>query len=212
MQYRHDVFISYRRGEVWTAWTREHFKHLLEVYLRQELGTDPDIFVDERIEEGADWPNELGEHLAMSRVMVAVFSGDYFSSQWCLHELDLMIGRSMMAAPTCRLIIPVIVHDGELIPDEVDRKLAAKFQAFRVAYIRRESDLYQQFSVAMKELAPRIKAAIQSAPPYENGWLTEAKKRFDDVFKNNKIGKSVPVSNFDPKPLPILRVVPRLVV
>ncbi len=80
MDYKHDVFISYRRQELWTSWTRDHFKPLLGSYLQQELGGKPDIFVDERIEVGIDWVDALAEHLAASKIMVAIFSGDYFGS------------------------------------------------------------------------------------------------------------------------------------
>ena len=108
MIYRHDVFISYRRQLLWTPWTRDHFKVLLTAYLQQELGAPPDVFVDERIEVGADWVDELGTHLACSKAMVAILSRDYFGSPWCLHELDLMLERSLGAQP---LIVPVIVQD-----------------------------------------------------------------------------------------------------
>lgn len=211
MSYRHDVFISYCRDpQYWTAWTRDHFKHLMEIYLKQELGGKPDVFVDERIEEGADWPHELGEHLASSRIMVAVFSRDYFASQWCLHELDLMLGRSITTGSDSRLIIPVAVHGPDHIPDELWRKQAARFEEFRVAYIQRESQLYLRFSLAMKALVPKISRAIVSAPPYMEDWQAQARTRFDEVFKNDMAGKSLLVSNFQPKPLPMVKTVPRL--
>jgi hypothetical protein len=41
-----------------------------------------------------DWVNSLADNLAKSKVVVAVFSGDYFSSPWCIHELDLILERS----------------------------------------------------------------------------------------------------------------------
>lgn len=53
MSYAHDVFISYKREARWTAWTRDHFRKLLASYLQQDLGREPEIFVDERIVVGA---------------------------------------------------------------------------------------------------------------------------------------------------------------
>jgi hypothetical protein len=49
MDYQFDVFISYRRHPEWAPWTREHFRNLLDAYLRQELGDSPSIFVDAHI-------------------------------------------------------------------------------------------------------------------------------------------------------------------
>ena len=118
MSYQHDVFISYRREVQWTSWTRDYLKRELHSYLQQDLGREADIFVDERIVVGADWVDELGEHLARSRLLVAVLSRDYFDSIWCLHELDLMLDRS---ADHVGLFAPVVVHDCDALPDPIGR-------------------------------------------------------------------------------------------
>ena len=110
MDYQHHIFISYKRERHWTPWVRDHFKELLSSYLHQDLAVErPDIFVDERIDVGADWVDELAEHLATSAVMVAIFSADYFASDWCIHELDLMLGRSppgrLVTRSSCTMVI-----------------------------------------------------------------------------------------------------------
>src|SRR3954454_22733083 len=138
--FEHDVFISYKREELWTPWVRDHLKSLLRCYLQQDLGRTPDIFADERIEIGADWVKELGAHLASSRVVVAVFSGDYFWSDWCIHELDLTLERCNAACPngSPRLIIPTVVHDGELIPPAIKRIQAVDIKKYRIACINKD--------------------------------------------------------------------------
>lgn len=210
MTYRHHVFISYCRDpHAWTAWTRDEFRHLMAIYLKEELGIAPDIFVDDRMEEGADWPTELGEHLATSRIMVPIFSGDYFGSAWCLHELDLMLERSKTTGQA-RLIVPVVVHDGNLIPKEAARIQPADFKVFRVAYIQRGTTLYQEFSQRMKALAPSLRAAILSAPQYSDDWRTAACRRFDELFNSRTVGIHLKVQHFEPKPLPRLDAVPQL--
>jgi hypothetical protein len=187
MDYEHDVFISYRREQDgWTPWTRDHFKKLLKIYLQQDLGRPPSIFVDERIEPGMDWVDALAENLATSKVVVAVFSGDYFGSQWCVHELDLILERSSACAAggknDPRLIVPVVVHDGELIPDPVTRIQPADFSRFRVAFLTETAPLYQDFSMAMRVLSPKVKAAIDLTPPFDAGWIDHHRKRFNDVY------------------------------
>jgi len=186
MSYQHDVFISYRRQELWTPWARDHFKRLLEAYLQSELGVPPDIFVDERINVGADWVDQLGEHLARSKVLVAIFSGDYFGSDWCLHELDLMLGRSKAASQDDQhvyLIIPVVVHDGEHIPPEAQRIQSTDMAKFRNPFLNKETQDYQDFATAMGKLAPQIARAIRSAPAFDNKWICHHQKRFNEVYQ-----------------------------
>jgi hypothetical protein len=207
MAYQHDVFISYRRELLWTPWTRDHFKKLLSCYLQQELGRQPEIFVDERIVVGADWVDDLGEHLATSAVLVAIFSGDYFGSDWCLHELDLMLERSR-AVPKAkpddaRLIIPVVVHDGELIPQPVKRLQPAQLDKYRIAYICEQTPDYHEFSKAMKALAPAVAAAIRNAPDDDPTWIAHHQGRFNEVFEAQESGTTL-----DPRQFVAKRPVP----
>jgi hypothetical protein len=67
---------------------------LLRPYLKEDLGHEPEIIIDERIEVGADWVDGLGKNLATSKVVVALFSRSYFDSDWCVHELDLIVERA----------------------------------------------------------------------------------------------------------------------
>lgn len=119
MSYQNHIFVSYKREELWTPWTRDRLKQLLISYLQPELGGErPEIFVDEFIDIGADYVDTLAEQLATSMALVAIFSGDYFASDWCLHELDLMLDR-IGGRPG--LIFPVVVHDCDSLPAPIDR-------------------------------------------------------------------------------------------
>ena len=188
MAYEHDIFISYKREYCWTPWTRDHFKKLLKSYLQQDLGREPNIFVDERIIVGADWVNSLAEHLANSKILISIFSADYFGSDWCVHELDMMLERSRAClganAEDARLIIPVVVHDGEYIPKPVKRLQPADFAAYRIAYINETSPDYHEFSKEMRRLSPMVAKAIQEAPVFDSKWIDHHKERFNKVFEN----------------------------
>lgn len=211
MAYEHDIFVSYRREVQWTPWVRDHLKVLLQSYLQQELGSSPDIFVDERIDVGADWVDELGEHLAKSKVVLAVFSRDYFDSCWCVHELDLILARiqsTTLAGSKPRLIIPTIVHDGELIPVEVKKIQPCDLKKYRIACINKNTADYHEFSVAIGGLAPKIKSAILTAPAFETKWIDECKQRFNEVFVNQDLG----TAQFDWKRPKALLVPPKLVI
>jgi len=209
MSYRYDIFVSYRRHPAWTPWTREHIHDLLDTYLTQDLGSRPAIFIDERIEPGADWPNRLGESLAQARVLLPVFSGDYFSSDWCLHELDLMHGR-LLHSPGTTLIVPVVGHDGDLIPIEIARLQPVDFKEFRNPDLQRRTPRYERFADAVGQLTPHLAQAIRTAPPFDPAWVTECCERFDRVYNAHCGGPDVPVETLTLKPVPVPVTPPRV--
>lgn len=209
MDYLYDVFISYRRHREWTPWTREHFCNLLEAYLTQDLGRSPTIFADDRIEPGADWPDRLGDSLARARVLIAIFSGDYFGSHWCLHELDLMHGR-LLRFPETNLIVPVIGHDGQLIPAEIARIQSFDISSYRNTDLQRRTPRYEAFSDAVKSLAPHVANAIGTAPLFDASWVQECVLRLNKVYLAHCGGPSVDVATFTPKPLPRFIALPRV--
>lgn len=211
MDYTYDVFISYRRHPEWTPWTREHVRGLLDAYLTQELGRSPDIFIDERIEPGADWPARLGGALGRARVLLAVFSRDYFGSDWCLHELDLMHDR-LRRFPGSRLIVPVIGHDGDLIPDEIARIQSFNLSAFRNTDLQRRTPRFEQFADEIGILAPHVAAAIGSAPPFDPSWSTTSETRFDQVYRAHCGGPRVCVETLTLKPMPFPATPPRVAI
>jgi hypothetical protein len=216
MSYQHDVFISYKRELNWTDWTRAHFKELLKSYLQQDLGRPPEVFLDERLESdfGIDWVKGLGEHLATARVAIVLFSRDYFVSDWCLHELDLMLERAQKIVggtyPESRLIIPVIGHDGELIPDIVARIAPCDVRDYRITCINKHSLDYHEFSKRIRNLSPKVAQAINDVPAFDPAWIPECINRFEEVYEAQSKGNRLPTRRFAPKPFRMLTVPPRL--
>jgi hypothetical protein len=211
MDYQHDVFISYKRELNWTDWTRNHFKELLKSYLQQDLGRGPEVFLDERLESdfGIDWVKDLGVHLATARIAVILFSRDYFASDWCLHELDLMLERAQTYSGS-RVIIPVIGHDGELIPDRVARITPCDVKDYRIACINKHSLDYHEFSKRIKNLSPKVAEAVNGAPLFDSAWIPECIGRFEEVYEAQSKGNRLPTRQFTPKPFPPLSTPPRL--
>lgn len=210
MTYIYDVFVSYRRHPEWTPWTREHLCSLLDAYLTQELGRSPTIFVDDQIEPGANWPNRLAAALGRSRVLLPVFSRDYFGSDWCVHELDLMHGRANQF-PDSHLIVPVTGQDGELVPMEIGRIERLDLTRFRNTDIQRRTQRFEEFSESIKGLAPHLAKAIGSAPLFEDGWLAECEDRFNAVYLAHcGVGPPTTVKTLTLKPMPYPVVPPRV--
>jgi len=86
--YTYGVFISYRHRGHTAEWIKNHFYPMLEQRLPECMPVDHDtkIFLDLKIETGSAWPDELRHALKMSRCILAVWSPDYFRSEWCLAE------------------------------------------------------------------------------------------------------------------------------
>lgn len=208
MSYQHHVFVSYRREDRWTPWTRDYFRRELSAYLQQELQEKPDIFVDDRIHVGADYVAALAENLAHSRAMVAIFSADYFTSQWCLHELDLMLDRAGGAAG---LVVPVVVHDCDKLPPPVSRIQCADLKQFRITRMFVEGQKYQDFSTAVSKIAPDLCRAVRAAPAFDAAWTNACVTRLTQVHEAGQRGGTIAPTWFEPPPPPTLLTPPRLI-
>lgn len=210
MPYSNDVFISYRREDyAWTPWARDIFKPALNAWLQRELGNAPDIFIDEQVPVGADYVESLARALATSKVMVAILSKDYFRSDWCIHELDLMMER----AGGRNLIIPIVVHDGEVIPDAVHKLQHADFKRFANPALSVAGSLHAEFWEAIRVIAPRVRDAIAEVPAYDSRWIAFFRQRLTHVYNASQTGKNIPLptqfslkNSSPPKVPPRLRV------
>jgi hypothetical protein len=126
MSYEYDVFLSYRRHGEWPSWVRVIFMPLFSHWLGEELGRDAKVFVDYEIETGDSWPQKLGKSLGETRVLVALFSRQYFASPWCMRELQHVLSREQAcgfrtAQNPAGLIVPASIHDGKDFPHRSSR-------------------------------------------------------------------------------------------
>jgi hypothetical protein len=208
MSYAYHVFVSYRRQALWTPWTRDQFKPLLEAYLQQELGQRPEIFVDERLQFGRDYVEQLGKALAQSRILVAVLSRDYFGSQWCQHELDLMLGR---ASGQPGLVFAVVAHDCERLPQPINRAQTVDLKVFRIAGMNQHAPKYTEFSEAIGRFTPDLREVIRDAPAYDPQWEQDCVNRLMQVYEAEQRGDTVAPTWYVPPNEPPLVAMPRLI-
>lgn len=208
MDYCWDIFISYAGDELRNRWIHQHFKPLLASYLKLELGRAADIYTDKSIMTGQRFPRELAEGLARSRVLVPVFSRDYFCSEWCLHELDLMHARQCSAA-NADLIVPIRVHDGEMLPNELGPIQRRDFESFYNPYLAPDSRTSEAFADAVRAFVPHVANALAGAPSPETNWRSIAEERFNSVYLAEKKGGQVPLETLTRKPPTFPTNVPR---
>jgi hypothetical protein len=207
MPYQNDVFISYRREKnAWTPWARDIFKLALESCLQRELGDPPNIFIDDQTPVGLNFVNHLASALATSKIMVALLSKDYFSSDWCVHELDLMMEK----AQGSDLIIPIVVHDGHAIPDAVSLLQSADFRHYAIPALSHAGSLYAEFWAKLVGLSPRIGNAVETAPDFDLVWEPAFRQRLTDVYAALNVGKRLPPKHFNLKATAPFKTPPRM--
>jgi hypothetical protein len=198
MAYQWDVFLSYRRFKEWPGWVNDHFLPLFTHYLGEELGRDANIFIDtEAVETGCVWPLKLAEGLSESRVLVCLWSKQYFSSSWCLAELAHMRARESacgfgsMERPEC-LIVPAILHDGEDFPQAVRHIQTKDFREVANVRIARGSAREEQLADTVRRWVPDVKAAVMRAPVFDPKWRNIAASELIETFRQSSTQKTVP--------------------
>lgn len=187
MSYQFDVFISYRRHGAWPTWVADCFLPVFMHWLGEELGRTANVFYDVTLETGHDWPIELGNALASSRILIPLFSRQYFNSNWCKTELALICARERLCGlPTIlrpqRLIVPAIIHDGDEIPQAVRSIQAAKLQEYSNAFMTPKSASMEDLSNKLCQWIPDVAKAIKRAPEHDESWIQLAVNEFLKIF------------------------------
>lgn len=199
MSYHYDIFISYRRNPETLGWIRDHFIPLLSLRLEFELQRKPTIFLDEQIENGSSWPPALGAALGGSRVLIALWTGNYFASVWCTEEFSQMLGREDEAklrtvAKPHGLVIPVFIHDGDTFPADLKHMKPFEIQSCFNPRMARNSPRAEQLDATLAAQAPAIALSIENAPSWRKKWAAEAAAAFYKRFHrySQSVQSSVP--------------------
>ena len=183
MDYQYDLFISYRRNTETHAWIKDHFVPLLTLRVELELDRRPLIYVDDQVESGTSWPAALGFALGSSRVLIALWSGNYLASAWCAEELSHMLGREREAdlrtiSRPYGIVIPAFIHDGEKFP--LDLKHIQRFEVQKYFNVRmaRNSPRAEELDATLALNAPAIASCIKHAPAWRKAWPKQASADF----------------------------------
>jgi hypothetical protein len=183
MGYEHDIFISYRRNPETLSWLTEHFIPLLELHVELELERKPKIYVDKQLESGASWPLSLGTALGNSRILIALWTGNYLSSAWCAEEFSQMLAREQEANLRTAerpngVVIPAFVHDGEKFPRELGHIQYFEIQKCFNVRMQRTSPRAEELDAILTAQAPAIKECIARAPIWQNSWPVATANQF----------------------------------
>lgn len=180
--YQFDFFLSYRRsgrGNV-RAWVHNHFHERLVDCLADELPHEPRVFFDAEAEVGSHWPGLLEQALLHTKILVAVWSAQYFQSPWCLAEWHTMLAREQLlglasVAQPAGLIYPVIFADclsgNTLFPEDARCRQARDFRPLSVpdkSY--RKTREYKDFHGAVDAAAKELATLVQRVPQWQPDW------------------------------------------
>jgi hypothetical protein len=119
--------------------------------------------------------------------MVALWSKEYFGSEWCTAELSQLHLREGHAEPgeMLDLVVPVIIHDGDAFPPAFARIQARGIQRYASPWPAPNTPDEQRLSEELRTLATAVAHAIDRAPNHDPGWerlsIAQFRAEFADV-------------------------------
>lgn len=173
--YVYDVFVSYRHKPPVLDWVRNHFFPLLDMWLPNVMPVKPEIFIDlEEIEIGSAWPARLRQGLRQSRCVLAVWSPEYFRSEWCLAEWETIRERERLLGMRTQqqpegLTYPVVFADGEHFPQEARDVQSQDLRDWNIPHpVFKETTAYVEFDKQVQSLVKGLAKTINRAPAWQD--------------------------------------------
>jgi hypothetical protein len=177
--YRFDLFVSYSRTPNASKWVCTHFVPTLRDELTEELGREPQIFLDVQQEAGTSWPDNLLWALQRSKLLVAVWAPPYFRSHWCLaewhtfrrRERQLGVGPGGLRP----LVYPIRFRDGDRFPSEagtVQQEMCFKEYCNPDPQFA-TSHAFEPFRKKVQAVAEQLALRLDDLPEWTPDWVAE---------------------------------------
>jgi hypothetical protein len=194
--YKYDVFLSYKRANNWPRFVTAIFIPMFRHWLAAEMGRPPRIFFDaDEIETGESWPRRLASGLASSKVMVCLWSNEYFCSPWCQAELSHMLARrqfTKISSGPLPLILALVIHDGDSITRSLDDIQRMAIQEYANPWMARDSPRAEELADRIRKFCTHVDHAIRKAPICDPAWLDIAADDFVNLFAQQAGQRDVP--------------------
>jgi hypothetical protein len=177
--YKYDVFLSYSRKGGSPGWVHNHFLPKLRDCLIDEIGYTPTVFVDQHMDAGAVWPDDLEHALAHSKILVAVYSPQYFRSDWCVAEWKSMAAREQLLGLASReltrgLIFPILYSDSHNFPEYGKERMWHDMKGLDSPDPMFQQSLdWLEFHRRMRTIAADVEQMLRQVPPWRPDWPTE---------------------------------------
>jgi TIR domain len=177
MSYDHDIFVSYRRSPTIGPWVQNHLAPRLEARLNEISPNPVNVFCDFKMSEGVNWPAELQRSVKRSRLLLTIWSADYFRSTWCMAEWQSFRRRETLlglftAEHPQGLVYPVRYSDGDHFHS--DAKLTQWRKDFsELSYpddVFRLSVKYLEFDNLVRQMAQELSLRLNSVPAWSDNF------------------------------------------
>jgi hypothetical protein len=174
--YEFDVFLSYSRKGSSPKWVHNHFLPKLRDCLIDELGHEVKVFVDQEMEPGDIWPARLARMLGRSKILVSIYSAQYFRSDWCVAEWKSMAAREQalgLASSdlTRGLIFPVLYADSQNFPEYGLDRMWHDMKGLDNPELMFQQTLdWLEFHKRMRRIATDIEQMLRQVPPWQPDW------------------------------------------
>ncbi|MFF5225172.1 toll/interleukin-1 receptor domain-containing protein [Dactylosporangium sp. NPDC000521] len=195
--------MSYRRANAWPRFVSETFLPMFRHWLGAELDASPRIFFDaDVIETGDSWPHKLAEGIAGSKLLMCLWSREYFSSEWCLAELGHMlarreaVGNGRGAPPP--LVVAAVIHDGDDLPTQLRDIQRYDIQQYANPWLAAGSPTAEELSNRVRVLAAHVANALRQTPEHDAGWSGLATEQFIELHRRRTLQRTVPSLGGDP--------------
>lgn len=177
MAYENDIFVSYRRSETVGLWVKNHFASRLEARLNEVAPGQVRVFCDFRMSDGVNWPAELKRQVQNSRLLLTIWSADYFRSTWCMAEWQSFRHRETSLGLFSKehpqgLVYPVRYADGDYFHSDAQLALCRK-DFSSLSYpdeVFRSSAKYLEFDDLVRSMAQELVALIPTVPPWSDNF------------------------------------------
>lgn len=179
MDYEHDVFISYRRSSTAGTWVQNHFAPRLRARI-EDISPGLNIFWDTQMENGVNLSEDLQRRLRASRILLTVWSADYFRSGWCMSEWRSFAERQKMPGlfgdgQPVSLIFPIRYSDGDYYAAEAKATLV-QYDFSELSYpdqVFSQSPKYLDFDNLVRTVAGAVLPRVLAAPVWQSTFPIE---------------------------------------
>ena len=174
MSYEFDIFVSYRRTDTIGKWVKNHLVPKLQSRLNEVSPSDIRIFCDFNMADGLNFPAELKRQIKASKLLLGIWSANYFRSEWCMAEWESFRERQKQLGlftedHTQGLIYPIRYSDGDYFHSEAHITQCKKdfSQLNHSEESFRESTKYLEFDNLVKQMAEDLVARLNAVPAWQ---------------------------------------------
>jgi hypothetical protein len=167
MSYQAEIFVSYRRSPTVGTWVQEFLVPLLDARLNENSPSNVQLFVDVTTPVGARWPNHLKSKIKGSKILLPIWSADYFRSPWCMAEWESFRAREALLDREGELIYPLAYTANTYFHPDAQATQAVDFStlAFTGDAFRGTPE-WLKFDQLVTKSAIEIVARLQNSPPW----------------------------------------------